>query len=35
LIDDVITTGATLGEAAKLLKINGAHKIIALCLAKG
>lgn len=35
LIDDVYTTGATMGEAAKLLKQNGAKKIIGLVLAKG
>jgi ComF family protein len=35
LIDDVITTGTTIEEAAKVLKTNGAHKIIALALAGG
>ncbi len=35
LIDDVITTGATINEAAKILKLAGAKKIIALALAKG
>ncbi len=35
LIDDVITTGATLNEAAKVLKIAGAAKIYSLVLAKG
>lgn len=35
LIDDVITTGATIEEAAKVLKAAGASKIIALAVAKG
>ncbi len=35
LIDDVYTTGATLNEAAKILKQNGAKKVIGLVLAKG
>ena len=35
LIDDVITTGATLNEAALVLKMAGAHKVYALVLAKG
>lgn len=35
LIDDVVTTGATLEEAAKILKAAGATKISALVLAKG
>ncbi|MCB9802876.1 ComF family protein [Candidatus Nomurabacteria bacterium] len=34
LIDDVATTGATLNQAAKVLKDNGFQKIIALTLAK-
>ncbi|MBT4349673.1 ComF family protein [bacterium] len=34
LIDDVATTGATLNQAAKVLKDNGFDKIIALTLAK-
>lgn len=33
LIDDVTTTGATLNEARKILKANGAKKIIAFCVA--
>ncbi len=33
LIDDVITTGATTSEAAKVLKENGAEKIMALSVA--
>lgn len=35
LIDDVTTTGATLNEAARILKKAGADKIIGLVLAKG
>lgn len=35
LIDDVITTGATLNEAALVLKMAGAHEVCALVLAKG
>lgn len=35
LIDDVCTTGATLNECAKVLKQNGASKIIALVVARG
>jgi len=35
LIDDVYTTGATMEEAAKILKLNGAKKVIGLVLAKG
>ncbi|MDP3901901.1 MAG: phosphoribosyltransferase family protein [bacterium] len=34
LIDDVYTSGSTLNEAAKMLKICGAKKIIALVIAK-
>lgn len=34
LIDDVYTSGATMNEAAKILKENGARKIIAVVLAK-
>ena len=34
LIDDVFTSGATINEAVKILKINGASKIITLVLAK-
>jgi ComF family protein len=35
LIDDVITSGATLGEAARLLKKRGAQKVWALTIAHG
>lgn len=35
LIDDVITTGATLNEAARILKEAGAKSVYALVLAKG
>jgi ComF family protein len=35
LIDDVVTTGATLNEAARILKEAGAQEIYALVLAKG
>ena len=34
LIDDVTTTGSTIGECAKVLKNNGAKEIWALVLAK-
>ena len=35
LIDDVVTTGATLNEAAQILKAAGAARVYALVLAKG
>lgn len=35
LIDDVSTTGATLREAKKVLKLAGAKKVIALVVARG
>lgn len=35
LIDDVCTTGATLNECAKVLKENGAVKVIGLVVARG
>lgn len=34
LVDDVTTTGSTLLEATKVLKRNGAHKVICLTLAR-
>ncbi len=34
LVDDVFTSGATINEAVKILKENGAKKIIALVIAK-
>ncbi|MCD5380546.1 hypothetical protein LR004_01340 [Candidatus Gracilibacteria bacterium] len=33
LVDDVISSGTTLNEIAKILKKNGAKKVIAVCLA--
>lgn len=35
LVDDVVTTGSTLKEAARVLKSAGARRIFALTLAKG
>ena len=35
LLDDVVTTGATLDECAKVLKQNGAHRVWGLVIAKG
>ncbi|MFA6081244.1 MAG: double zinc ribbon domain-containing protein [Patescibacteria group bacterium] len=35
LIDDVITSGSTVKEAARILKMTGAKKVYALALAKG
>ena len=34
LFDDIITTGATINECSKILKQNGAKKVIVLALAK-
>ncbi len=35
LVDDVCTTGATLNEAARVLKANGAGKVVGLVVARG
>jgi len=35
LVDDVVTTGATLNEAARIIKSIGAKKVYGLALAKG
>lgn len=35
LIDDVLTTGATMNEAKRILKLSGAKKIIGIVVAKG
>ncbi len=35
LIDDIITTGATMAEASRVLKKAGAKKVIGLVVAKG
>ena len=35
LIDDVCTTGATLNECARVLKENGAKRVVALVVARG
>ena len=32
IVDDVITTGATINTIAQLLKMNGAHTVDACCL---
>ena len=34
LIDDVVTTGSTVGECAKILKENGAKAVYVLAIAK-
>ncbi|PIR79815.1 MAG: hypothetical protein COU25_03550 [Candidatus Levybacteria bacterium CG10_big_fil_rev_8_21_14_0_10_35_13] len=34
LVDDIVTTGSTLKEAAKILKRNGANKVFGLTLAR-
>ena len=35
LVDDICTTGATLNECAKVLKVNGVTKVVALVIARG
>lgn len=35
LVDDIYTTGATVNECAKMLKINGAKKVIVVTIAHG
>ena len=35
LVDDIMTTGATLEEAAGILKAEGAVRVEALCVARG
>ena len=35
LVDDVLTTGSTIIECAKVLRQAGASKIYAICLARG
>ena len=35
LLDDILTTGATIEECAKILKMHGAAKVIGAVLASG
>jgi ComF family protein len=34
LVDDVVTTGATLSECARVLRRNGAQRVIGVCVAR-
>ncbi len=34
LVDDIITCGTTMNECAKILKMNGARKVYAICVAR-
>ena len=35
IIDDIFTTGATVNEISKILKLNGVRKIFVLCALTG